>query len=264
MCAKWNDRFNPTVVVQQLQQKKVFDQSGAFSGFDISSSDLLPVLVSSLDFNPEIPDSERSRIVSKAVFSEAKAGTLDLKKIVGNVSHEENQYLRKPKRRFVLASTLSFRLFAELRNKVIAGAKITFARFLPRSFDQSPTADLRKHLGVPETPTDYISVRVSVDAREEREAVTNALDTLDLLRGLWNLRLNPDRFMSFNRSTRRPVNQVTFGPFHTLHLPDGKLATTDIIWYEPDYVENAHDVEANWEEVDKFELWALQKLAKHL
>ena len=46
----------------------------------------------------------------------------------------------------------------------------------------------------------------------------------------------------FSRYGIMPVNEITPGPLHALHLPDGKPATEEVFWYEPDYVEKPKDI----------------------
>lgn len=80
----------------------------------------------------------------------------------------------------------------------------------------------------------YSPVRVSVRARSHHEAYEKAIGALDLLRGIWNLRLNSSARSSSGK--RKPVNVLQLGPLHSLHHPNGNLAT-DTFWYDTDYVE---------------------------
>lgn len=51
---------------------------------------------------------------------------------------------------------------------------------------------------------------------------------------------------------RRPINSICLGPVHTLHLPDGRLAT-DTFWYEPEYLgaDNVSDISAQSKELSE-------------
>ena len=55
---------------------------------------------------------------------------------------------------------------------------------------------------------------------------------MDLLRGMWNLRLNSAARSSSGK--RKPVNVLQLGPLHSLHEPNGELAT-DRYWYDANY-----------------------------
>ncbi len=75
----------------------------------------------------------------------------------------------------------------------------------------------------------YSPVRVSVRARSEHEAYEKATGALDLLRGIWNLRLNSAARSSSGK--RKPVNVLQLGPLHSLHEPNGELASYRFLKY---------------------------------
>jgi hypothetical protein len=62
-----------------------------------------------------------------------------------------------------------------------------------------------------------------------------ALDTIDLIRGIWNLWENRKHWIGLSSGKRYPINKFVLGPLHTLHNPNGKLATKSW-WYDPEYV----------------------------
>ena len=73
--------------------------------------------------------------------------------------------------------------------------------------------------------------KISVQGKSDSDAANKAIDAIDLLRGIWNLYHNK---RSTSSGLKEPVNKVVIGPLHTLHFPNGKLAT-DYWWYETDY-----------------------------
>ncbi len=75
----------------------------------------------------------------------------------------------------------------------------------------------------------YSPVRVSVRARSEHEAYEKATGALDLLRGIWNLRLNSDVRSSSGK--RKSANVLQVGPLHSLHEPNGELASYRFLKY---------------------------------
>lgn len=82
----------------------------------------------------------------------------------------------------------------------------------------------------------YAAAWVFTGGRSVYEAAERALDALDLRRAIWNFSLNRGLWRRTTHERRRPVNRVIPGPVHSLHHPDGSLASeTD--WYEHDYVE---------------------------
>jgi hypothetical protein len=265
MCAKWNDKYNPEVLAARLENLKQVDASGTFSGFKgFESNDYFIVLESSLSFAPEIPESEKSVIVNKAVESVAKKGQITAKAILGAVSREENAYLSKPKQNYVVATNISIRYFEELKRATIHGCPLTFSRYLPKQFNRKPIMEYWKRLKIVDNPTTYTYVRISVKAREEHSAFATAIDALDLLRGIWNLYFNRSMGMRFSMGRTQLINRITLGPLHTLHWPKGSLATTEVIWYEPDYIgPNDQHISGQWEKLHKFEQAVRKRLTKH-
>jgi len=77
---------------------------------------------------------------------------------------------------------------------------------------------------------------VSAYAKSPGGAADVSLDALQLVCGLINLGTNRSKGMRTSwGGTRQPVNDVTLGPFHTVHHPSGALAA-ESWWYEPNYI----------------------------
>ena len=95
---------------------------------------------------------------------------------------------------------------------------------------------------------------VHTQGRSHWEAVTRALDALDLLRGIWNFALNRRKWSRTTGGARRPVDQVLLGPLHSLHDPDGSLVSP-ADWFESDYVKPAQSRELSrrWKQVKEDE-----------
>jgi hypothetical protein len=161
--------------------------------------------------------------------------------LIAEISRRERDYWRREERRFMLTTSISGRPPNPLANTSISGKWITFGD-LPKRFakEHEVVREQGRRVIFGEPPRwwsvtqGYSPVRVAVRARSEHEAYEKAMGALDLLRGIWNLRLNKAA-----RSTggkRNPVNVLQIGPLHSLHEPGGKLAT-DRFWYDADYVE---------------------------
>ena len=73
------------------------------------------------------------------------------------------------------------------------------------------------------------------DKRCEYAASDSALDSLDLLRGMWNLRYNHSKTLPLYATPRpAPLNSIVLGPFHSLHNKNGTLAT-NVFWWDSSY-----------------------------
>ena len=105
-------------------------------------------------------------------------------------------------------------------------AHLTFSKYLPERFTfpekieklLNDEDDYKKVF-----PDKFYHLRVHVKAHSPRKAFDQALLRADEIRAIWNLALNykMDRFF-FN--SRKPYNEIVYGPFHTLHLESGKSA----------------------------------------
>ena len=144
----------------------------------------------------------------------------------------------------------------------MSGNRLTFGRRLPERFRHAHDEVRRRGesqiFGPLPDPHSllrgYVPVRVSAMARSHDEAVETALDTLDLLRGVWNLYLNGRVGMRLSGGRRKPVNRILLGPVHSLHKPSGALAS-EYPWVEPDYVEplRLYRLRSDWADLRVFE-----------
>ncbi len=126
------------------------------------------------------------------------------------------------------------------RDYLIDDVKINFCRNIPQTYiDES--FDLRKKTNILKEkifPENYQFVKVFVKARSIYEASNQALDALDLFRGILNLFINMHHGWRISFGVKaKPVNNIVIGPIHTLHYPHGKLASKDVWWYETSYIE---------------------------
>lgn len=99
--------------------------------------------------------------------------------------------------------------------------------------------------------------------RSPEEAGIVALDTIDLLRGIWNFALNRKRHVILHVGKRDPINKILLGPLHSLHYPNGKRLP-DPFWYDPTYIEPVSpiDLRRNWDSLRSFERQVRKRLSK--
>lgn len=218
------------------------------------------VVESGVEFVAEIPESDRRGIVSAALFATPPPVTLD--SLIAEINRRARDFLREPEQAYVLVSSISARYSTELRQSEVSGRRMYFRRSLPRRFragyGQAVDRTRRNLLGPlpdPIRPGErYTPVWIHTRGRSHWEAVTRALDALDLLRGIWNLAINRRTWSRTTGGARRPVNRVLLGPLHSLHHLDGSLAS-GVDWYEPDYVRpvQSRELSRRWTEVKEDE-----------
>jgi hypothetical protein len=185
---------------------------------------------------------DRSSIIYQSVFAVGHLDEMTPDALIAEINRRERDFWRQEERRFVLTTSISVKPPNPLANASVLGHRITFSRHLPKRFarEHAKVRDWGRKDIFGEPPNlwslvkGYSPVRVSVRARSDFEAYEKAMGALDLLRGIWNLRLNKAARSSSGK--RNPVNVLQLGPLHSLHEPDGKLAT-DRYWYDENYVE---------------------------
>ena len=186
-------------------------------------------------FNREIPEIERRKIINLSTFAAAeKAITSD--SLLKEIDRQERNYLAKPKTRFRLVTSISMQhpkaplTFRLQETELSFGWRQNTTTSTVRSDILTRAADTV----ISGLPTSYEPVSALISARTHNEAVTLALDQIDLIRGIWNFWKNRATWIRKSSGARSPVNVMILGPVHTLHTPIGALAT-ETWWYEPSY-----------------------------
>ncbi len=264
MGVKWNTGdYNPGFLAKRLEGLKTKDNADriGFKGF--ATQDILAVIDSSIEFSEPLPEVEKRRIIWSSIISAAK-GRLSDKTILAEILKGEREFVQRPRKPFVLATSLSVTRFTPLKGTEISGCRMRFDASLPRRFDREKIKDTVRHHIVGDLPSSYTTVRTSVRARSEYEAAEAALDAIDLLRGIWNLFFNRQTGIRMSSGRQRPVNSILLGPLHTLHEPNGKPAL-ELFWYDPEYVEpvQCKDLHQSWGKLQKFERTVRKKLVGH-
>jgi len=237
MCAKWLKGYDPEHLAVRLDESKSLGQDGrvSFNGFGFT--EYIVVLNSMVSLNDTITEFEKNNIVRQAAFSLAKREQISSAGLLKEISKFESEYLKQKPQKFVLVSTLSINRNFKLKRVHINGSTITFHAHLAKQF----TEEIEKKIKSPafytitgEYPKDYIFLKTSVEAKSYSQASSIAIDSIDIIRGIWNLFYNRGQFRISSGGRRDPVNNIAFGPLHTIHFPNGKLASESWL-YETGY-----------------------------
>ncbi|GAH63122.1 unnamed protein product, partial [marine sediment metagenome] len=164
-------------------------------------------------------------------------GKITAERLLSEIRNLESKYLRRPLQRYNLVTSISVNRVCKLKRKKVYGCTISFCSFLPKVYDEA-ISEIIEHVRYSiagKIRTNYMYVKVSVSAKSHDEAANKALDALDLIRGIWNFFENRKQGIRISSGKRYPVNKYILGPLHTLHKPDGKLATENW-WYNLEYV----------------------------
>jgi len=222
-------------LLQQLNDLdiKLSDEGGLVLDDNVYAISL--VLRSELEFSFDIPQ-EKQRDITWQIIK--RIGTSGKKFTQENLLAENkilsHEYLSLPKKKYAALTTLS--LHSPIRKRKISGNHISFSFNLPKGFHAvraSAEYSARPSLYTKSIPENYLYARINVESRCESSAMNEALNALDLLRGIWNLILNYRTRR--HASHQQPVNSIVLGPIHTLHDPTGGIVMQGH-WYEPFYL----------------------------
>jgi len=133
MCASWRKDYERPVILSALEPHRAKGNEGrpVFPGGPVN--DVLGVLTFALEFSKPLPELERRRIVTKALFA-AAAHPLTASSVLREVSKLESEFARHPAEPYVLVAFVSLDLGVRMRPRSISGASMRFSR-LPDSWD---------------------------------------------------------------------------------------------------------------------------------
>jgi hypothetical protein len=240
MTVLWNKKeYQPDQVVEKIESARKptgENKKVEFEGWGFH--EYAAVVYSMLDFSPDIPEIDGRAIVSKAIFSAGEKGVITVNSLLAEINRLENEYQSLPIQNYVLASSISIDQSWGLRKIQVGKVSIIFRKSLPIKYQKEIDAllnDAEQSLFA-QLPRKYLGVSVYVKAKSIHHAADQALEALDFTRGIWNWILNRRHFIRMSSGKPQPVNSIILGPIHTLHEPNGKLATTYTWWYEPSYL----------------------------
>lgn len=264
MPPEWTDANKASRVVEFLDGVLGVNEDGDVTldlGTDFDAG--VATLTGLAKLSDEIPERDRRSIVRRSLIEAQRDGNMTPDRVLNEIQQRQGDFLRKPKRPFVLLTSLSIKYFDGLATVRPYGATITFTRNPPDRFERPDVAKRALRRDQFTIPQRFTTVRVHVHARNESDAFEAALNRLDFVRGLWNLALTYGRYrVSFGMGDK-PVNPILKGPIHTLHEPDGS-PVGDQAWYHPTYPRNltANDIQSKYDRVKDFEQWCRERLSK--
>jgi len=255
MCAAWRKEYDPSLITSSLiSMRKIKEDGKVIFTNIILYEDCISVLLSSIEFSEKLTEIDKIRIVHSALHSATKINNLTPKLILREITKAEKSFITQKPKSYALISTISIEHFAGLTKTAISGCTICFFKYLPKKYDQSKFIKIACHDFPRGLPKNYAYAKINVEARSEDEAVERALESLDLIRGIWNYFYNKGSYSFSPRGLMKPVNEILLGPLHTLHYPNGNPAS-DRYWYEPEYREpiDTKNISSEWMQLKKYE-----------
>lgn len=236
--AKWK-KYKPDGIVRILEKERSINQEGKVQFQGMSMMTAPTKLAAMLNFNREFTLEDGLGIVRQSIFAAAK-NKLTPDSILEEVKRQEIKLLSVKEDSYVFVASLSIsRSRHDLPSLQINNCRITFTKSLPKKFTDAfnNSKSIQNFLASENGYSkDYTTARVSVRAKGLNRATEKALDALNLFRGLMNFRINfGQTTISFGGGPRKPINKVLLGLIYTLHEPDGRLAASDLFWYNEEF-----------------------------
>ena len=229
------DQQRLSVLLNHLEScKRTQNEKASFSGADFST---IRVLISRLmSVDKSIPESDKHRLVTKAVFCAAGKHELTLEILTKELRRVESEYLSTHPKEFRMVGQLSVQPQILPKRVRVLNTTITFGiddkNQLVRNH-RNKVGDLTQ-ASLPPFPNSYYPFSVACRARTSSHAFALANKSLELWRGCFNLALNFRKITRFSFDGRRPVNQVATHPIFTVHNKNGSSAGNEW-YYEPAY-----------------------------
>lgn len=248
MASRRKDTDLATLAASAERAKAQGDPTGFMSG-GMYYSDFGIILGGCIDFDPEIPEVGRKRIILRVAHDASLARPITADVLLAACSRLEREYLAKPKVTYRLLTEVSIWWTIAIPIIRLGSVTVNFKPKLDRAFTaRSELASKSQSITGFDLPANYMRVAAHVKARSPHEAAERALDSIDLVRASWNLALNRGKTWRFSSGRPPPVNDIRLSPFHTVHDPSGALATEEF-WFDPGYSKPA----STFSDKNKFE-----------
>lgn len=261
--ARWRqDSFDADFVASELAKGvKPLPNGGLQYSGTAFFGEPLTLLETGVEFLNPVSDVDRSRIITQALEAALRARDYGPSALIREVNKATRDFARLPETKYVVATGFSFKHFEDLTRVEASGCRLYVRRRLPRHL--AKTHDEAKRRSKTDVRGDYpedvpfkkyAAAWIHVRGRSAPEAMQQALEALDLRRGIWNFALNRGSGVPFPAPIRGPLNEVLAGPVYSLHLPDGSLAA-GYDWIEPQYTgpEQTRRLGKKWDRVRKDE-----------
>lgn len=255
---KKSKNLKPAVILDSIASiRTVTPGSGpSFSGFELG--DALPALQSMLEFPAAADVVQRSTLVWKALAS--ITGELTPKTFLAAMNEALSKQVATRDAQFHILTALSIAPQGLPAQTRIEGSTLKlFTGTYPRKYAARAPAIAAHSLPVEATPDDYCRVIVKVTAKSAYGAMTKALRTLDLQRAIWCLTCNSQ--MEIIGQEWSPINKIRLGSIHTVHNPDGSLAS-ELVWFEPNHTQASVFAHSDVNTLRKNSAFALRALAR--
>lgn len=238
MEAQWKKKkkSNPQVIINDLEDNKRIleggdiSYEGHFGTFDVEFA--ASVLAGMIEFPKKLEPRIHESLVGQAISDVSKMETLSQTSLIDRINILVTQQLRQRENKYHVLTSLSLK-HAPFRTREFDGVTIRILNGgFPKKYSSRDTIDFEGRY-TDKLNYGYLSAIITAKSRHQDSAYSKAMETLDLIRALWNLQVIPK--WEFVQNEFTPINRIRTGAVHTLHKKNGALANKQY-WYEPNFV----------------------------
>jgi hypothetical protein len=240
----WQRGFNRNLILGKLKDARNSDGRS----FDAGEYEFwLPVLSSAVRASREAEPLKATCI--RASLSDASLKLNDPDTFIIRCNQEFEKLSKRPLSKFVLYTTITYS-----GPKLIDWIGDDHARiywqpslrgtFMRKAKKAQKAQEFHRKANKVAAEDDALTpLLVHISAYDPFDAFERSNDYVDRFRGMLNLLINSGGSVNpFGRlAPPHAVNKFRRGPFHSIHRPDGSLAT-ETFWYEPRWAHNASSV----------------------
>ncbi len=235
----WRKSFNREIIFRELNKIRT-QQSGKVTYDGFRFDPLFEVLFTNVVDSFPFSDKHIKRLISKAMFTPTNNGKINPLQFIKILYKLATEYSKGDPQKFFLVSTIGYKGDFPHKNIRMDGAHIDFHPPNAQNYVTQQTEELKFQLrnasqSIIQQTVSYPYCVTRVTEHNAEEAALWAIKKANKYRDLLNYYINVgNKFRISIGSTRKPVNLVRWGPFHTIYRSDG-VCDDSIYLVEPDF-----------------------------
>ena len=234
----WKRGFDPDVVLKELDNVRMLDKEKV--SFQGVVREYFTVLSSMIQVDSDIPADAARGLVMKGFWAAARKRDWTKEYLLACVKKTVREYLKQEKKSHRLLATLNIKSNNNLPSYRINGCYLRFSKGPPKKYRAARLRALREFSSQHDKTKEEFSFYVVANAADKsmNAAVEKMIIAIDLIRGIWNLRINNKMAISFGARKNPPINKITLGHLHTVHNEWGGENEERFYCYQQDYFMN--------------------------
>lgn len=221
------------------------DGNLSYKGFD--AGEMLRLLQYFIDFPQCAEHLDKSKLIRRAYKDSYHSNDFTEENFLRNVKSHINQELQTKENIFYLLTTLSLNCSTiQLREFDILDCHVKLSEHFAETFSgrEKVLEKVSKEIGACKDLNGYARVEVKVKSRNQKEALSRALDAVNIIKALANTQVNNGGIIYGD--FYKPINKIRLGKAHTLHSDEGE-AFDYPVFYEPEFKEAPVELPKNTE-----------------